>query len=116
MVEVPQEQDIEPSQNLPWWCHDQHSRIGKIVSWKLRQTIQDKQEWKYVADDLWFNMESARCNELAHGSFWWPLMLSMLWKKHGRTADQAEKDWETWGPRIRALVEKSMGNQGARKG
>jgi len=73
-------------------------------------------EWRYVSDDLWFNMESARCDKLASGSFWWPLMLSMVWKRYGRTEEQAKKDWETWGPRIRALIEKSMGNHHVREG
>jgi hypothetical protein len=113
MVEVPREQDIEPLQTLPWWCHDQHSRIGKIVSWKLKEMIQDKQEWRYIVDDLWFNQESAKVNALTPNSFWWPTMLQMLWKKYGKTEQEANEDWQVWKPRIKALVEKEMANQHA---
>jgi hypothetical protein len=111
MIEVPKEENVEPAKGLPWYVWDMHTSIGKIVRLELRKLIEDRMEWRYVTDDLWFNQESAKCDRLAEGSFWWPLMVNALWKRYGRMPEEAERDWQVWRPRIKALVEKEMVNQ-----
>jgi len=115
IIDVPREEDVKAAERLPWYVFDGHTSIGKIVHYQLRKLISDKKEWAYVTDDLQFNMESAKVDQLVERSFWWAMMLKMLWAKYGRTEEQAQKDWETWRPRIQALIEKSMSNQHVRK-
>lgn len=105
VLQVPAETDVEPLQNLPWWCYDLHTRIGKIVYYQLRKTFSTKKEVDYWCDDLPFNQESARVNELRQGSFWWPLALKMIWKRYDRSEGQAQQDWLEWAPMVRSVVE-----------
>jgi hypothetical protein len=111
IMDVPKEEDVEPAKGLPWYVLDMHTGVGKAIRSELRKLIEDRMEWRYVTDDLWFNSESAQVDRLFPDSFWWPTMLRMLWKKYGKTEQEAKQDWQVWRPRIKALVEKEMANQ-----
>lgn len=111
IMDVPKEEDVEAAKELPWYVWDMHTSIGKIVRSELRKLIEDRMEWRYVSDDLWFNSESAKCGKLVQGSFWWETMVRSLWKRYGRTPEEAANDWERWMPKIRSMVEKEMANQ-----
>ncbi len=108
------EEDVEPAKELPWYVWDMHTSIGKIVRSELRKLMEDKMEWRYVSDDLWFNQESAKCDRLAEGSFWWPLMVNALWKRYGRTEEQAKRDWSEWAPRVQRMIEEQVRGRDAK--
>lgn len=105
---VPGEDAVQKITTLPFFIYDGHTSIGRLIHAQLRKVIPDKEQWRYVTDDLQFNMESARCDRLTGNSFWWPLMVNALWRRYGRTAEQAEKDWETWRPVIQKMIEEQI--------
>jgi len=106
--EVPAEEEIEPAKEIPTYCWDVHTGVGKIAYYQTRKAIGDESMGEYIAMECSFNIESARTDSLEEDSFWWNLCLAAWAKRRGKTRAQTEKDWAEWGPRIRERVEKMM--------
>jgi hypothetical protein len=109
--QVIKEEDVEVPLEIPWWSCDFHTSIGKIAQAAVKKMFADKDMAHYVASDLWFNCESSKCDRLVEHSYFWPLCLKLWRHARGKTEAQVEADWGYWGPKIKALVEKSMRNQ-----
>jgi hypothetical protein len=107
-VQVPAETYVEPAKELPWYVFDGHTTVGKMVHSQLRGTIQDRKEWAYITDDLQFNMESAWIDRLQNGSYWWPKMMEMLWRRYGKLPQDADRDWQRWRPVIQGMIEERI--------
>lgn len=108
MAVVPKEGEVESMESLPYYVFDRHTAIGKVVYYRIRKMFPKKKEGDYWGDDLIFNMQSAFCDRLAPGSFWWPLMLRMLWQKYNKTPQEAERDWAEWSKKVKEMTEKAM--------
>lgn len=64
LIDVPREEDVEPAKELPWYVWDMHTSIGKIALYSMKKKFSDKSQGDYVASELWFNCESAKCDRL----------------------------------------------------
>ncbi len=105
---VPAEEEIEPAKEIPWYCWDMHTGVGKIAHYQMKKAIGDESMGEYVAMELWFNLESARCDRMIEDGFWWDLCLDAWRKRRGKSREQTATEWELWMPRIKARVEKMM--------
>jgi hypothetical protein len=106
LMDVPKEEEVEPAKAIPWFAIDMHTREGKIARNKIRKMFVDKEMGEYVSTQLWFYIESAKCDRLVKTSYWWPKALATWRFARGKSVEDVEKDWAEWGPKIRELVEK----------
>jgi hypothetical protein len=106
LMDVPKEEEVEPAKAIPWFAIDMHTREGKIAQYKIKKMFVDKEMGEYVSTQLWFYVESAKCDRLVKTSYWWPKALATWRFARGKSVEDVENDWAKWGPKIRELVEK----------
>ena len=114
--EVTGEEEVEPAVQIPWYCYDMHTSVGKQVYYQLKKAYGEEMG-EYLGNELWWFEESAVCDRLVEDSYWWWKNREIWYRKRGKTVEQAEKDWEIWGPEIKDRVvekvrafEKAFGN------
>jgi hypothetical protein len=108
LEEVPAEEEVEALPDIPWYCWDMHTSIGKIAYYQIKKMFQDESMGEYVGMELWFNLGSAWCDSLVEDSYWWELCLKAWAKRRKKTLDQCRVDYERWIPKIRERVERIL--------
>ena len=105
LEDVPTEEEVEALAEIPWYCYDMHTGIGKIVYYQFKKMLGEEMG-EYVGMELWFNISSALTDSLVDDCYWWELCLNAWAKRRGKTRAQTETDWVLWMPRIKERVEK----------
>jgi hypothetical protein len=108
LEEVPKEEEVEAAEEIPSYCWDMHTSIGKIAHYQIRKMFQDESMGEYVSMELWFNLGSAWCDSMVEDSFWWNLCLEAWAKRRGKTLNECREDFKRWWPKIRERVEKML--------
>jgi hypothetical protein len=108
LEEVPKEEEVVAATEIPSYCWDMHTSVGKIAYYQTKKAIGDEDMGEYIAMECWFNISSAMTDFLIEDSYWWNLCLDAWAKRRGKTRAQTEADWERWMPRIMERVEKML--------
>lgn len=108
LEEVSKEEEVEAEEDIPSYCWDMHTGIGKIAHYQIRKMFQDEEMGEYVGMELWFNLGSAWCDSMVEDSYWWDLCLEAWAKRRGKTLDECREDFKHWWPKIREKVEKIL--------
>jgi hypothetical protein len=107
LEDVPTEEEVEALPEIPWYCWDMHTSIGKMVYYQFKRMLGDDMG-EYVAMECWFNLGSAWVNEMIEDSFWWNLCLEAWAKRRKKTLKECREDYRSWIPKVKERVEKVM--------
>jgi hypothetical protein len=108
LKEVPTEEEVEALTEIPWYCWDMHTGIGKIAHYQIKKLFRDESMGEYVSMELWFNLGSAWCDRMAEDSYWWNLCLEAWARRRKKTLDECKEDFRKWIPKIKEKVEKIL--------
>jgi hypothetical protein len=108
LEEVPTEGEVEALTEIPWYCWDMHTSIGKIAHYQIRKMFRDESMGEYISMELWFNLGSAWCDRMAEDSYWWNLCLEAWARRRKKTLDECKEDFRKWIPKIKEKVEKIL--------
>lgn len=106
--EVLTEEEVEALQEIPWYCYDMHTGIGKIAHYQIKKLFRDESMGEYVAMELWFNLGSAWCDKMVEDSYFWDLCLEAWAKRRKKTLNECREDYRKWIPKIKEKVEKIL--------